>query len=176
MHGRVCTPSRLCKSHNLWVLSVSGFVSKSFSTKIEMHDPKKIKSDLIGPPDPVSNLRPLLFKISETESILEKKFRLQREEVQNWNQSFWLQHNNNFYKQKQDYIHKSTQNNECCSPEKKALTSEEMSSFYKDFLDKNWEIHHKYNMEWYKKNFQLLLLSCQVKWDSIIRSFSLKKP
>ena len=54
--------------------------------------------DLIGPPDPVSNLRPIIFAKSENESRLEKKFREAREDTQIWNQNFWTEHNNNFQK------------------------------------------------------------------------------
>ncbi|XP_046390608.1 COA8 family protein CG14806, mitochondrial [Ischnura elegans] len=155
-----------------WLLSSIKFnVNRSISMTSGMNNPKKINTDLIGPADPVSNLRPVVFKISDKESPLEKKLRLQREEVQKWNQNFWWHHNNNFYKQKQEYIQRSALRNETGSTEKNALTTKEMSTFYKDFLDKNWEVHRKYNVEWYKKNFKLLLLSYRVKWEGLVRKF-----
>lgn len=45
-----------------------------------------------------------------------------------------------------------------------------MSKFYKDFLDKNWEHHVKYNFEWYKQNFALLFLAFRV----YVEQFKLK--
>lgn len=57
---------------------------------------KKIGADYIGPPDPVSNLRPIAFYKPKNESGLEKKYRETREETQDWNQNFWTKHNNSF--------------------------------------------------------------------------------
>lgn len=54
--------------------------------------------DLIGPPDPVSNLRPIIFARSAKETYFEKKYLDLREETQQWNQEFWLKHNTNFVK------------------------------------------------------------------------------
>lgn len=34
-----------------------------------------------------------------------------------------------------------------------------MSEFYKKFLDENWKLHVSYNLEWYKKNFEIIYLS-----------------
>lgn len=45
------------------------------------------------------------------------------------------------------------------------LDAETMSEFYKMFLDKNWETHVKYNIEWYKKNFTLLYLAFRVSLE-----------
>lgn len=43
------------------------------------------------------------------------------------------------------------------------LSAEEMSVFYKAFLDKNWTTHLRYNFEWYKKNAELVILHLRVK-------------
>lgn len=50
----------------------------------------------MGQPHPVSNLRPFQLHIPENESSIEKKFRQEREQVQQWNQEFWISHNNKF--------------------------------------------------------------------------------
>lgn len=55
-------------------------------------------------------------------------------------------------------------------PEGKSnLTADEMSVFYKAFLDKNWKTHLSYNKEWYKKNVTLLGLSIQVKFRKFFK-------
>lgn len=54
--------------------------------------------------------------------------------------------------------------------EAQTLTSDEMSIFYKKFLDENWLVHVKYNKEWYKKNLGLLLLSFRVQ---LLKSFQM---
>ncbi|VVC99439.1 unnamed protein product, partial [Leptidea sinapis] len=57
----------------------------------------KISSDMIGPPDPVSNLRKIIFRKPHNESDLERKYRKLRAEVQDWNHDFWTQHNSRFF-------------------------------------------------------------------------------
>lgn len=44
-----------------------------------------------------------------------------------------------------------------------------MSEFYKRFLDKNWSKHVNYNIEWYKRNLTILLLSLRVSIYDILR-------
>jgi len=51
---------------------------------------------MIGPPDPISNLRPTVFHIPRNEQRIEKEFRVHREEVQKWNEAFWTKHNQSF--------------------------------------------------------------------------------
>ncbi|XP_030023529.2 COA8 family protein CG14806, mitochondrial [Manduca sexta] len=133
------------------------------SKSIQPPNPKKITTDMVGPPDPVSNLRRIVFKQPENETTLEKQYRNMRSEVQEWNQNFWTQHNSRFFQEREDYLKKNL-------PEgKQNLTADEMSVFYKAFLDKNWKAHISYNMEWYKKNFKLLRLAIQVKMRRLLR-------
>lgn len=56
--------------------------------------------DLIGPPDPVSNLRPVVRKIALHETFLQQKLRVLQDETQAWNQHFWSEHNKKFIKVK----------------------------------------------------------------------------
>jgi apoptogenic protein 1 len=46
---------------------------------------------------------------------------------------------------------------------KETLSADEMSVFYKQFLDKNWQVHVKYNAEWYRKNIGLMLQSFKIQ-------------
>lgn len=61
-------------------------------------DINKIHCDYIGPPDKVSNLRPVLRHVPADETPIEKELRLKRIEVEKWNQHFWTNHNRNFVK------------------------------------------------------------------------------
>ncbi|XP_049866827.1 COA8 family protein CG14806, mitochondrial isoform X3 [Pectinophora gossypiella] len=104
-------------------------------------NPKKISTDMIGPPDPVSNLRKVIYRQPGNETAIEKKYRELRSEVQDWNQNFWTQHNSRFFQDRDEYLKKNL-------PEgKQNLTADEMSVFYKAFLDKNWKTHIQYNIE-----------------------------
>lgn len=60
-------------------------------------NPRTISTDMVGPPDPVSNLRRIVFRQPSGETKLEKRFRELRTEVQEWNQIFWTQHNSRFF-------------------------------------------------------------------------------
>ncbi|KOB51778.1 UPF0671 protein, partial [Operophtera brumata] len=83
-------------------------------------NPKTISTDMVGPPDPVSNLRRIVFKQATNETKLEKRFREMRAEVQEWNQQFWTQHNSRFFQEREDYLKKHV-------PEgKQNLTADEM--------------------------------------------------
>lgn len=52
---------------------------------------------MVGEPNPLTNLRPLKFHIPENETEIERRYRLKREEVQQWNDRFWARHNTRFF-------------------------------------------------------------------------------
>lgn len=66
--------------------------------KITPVPPSGGTTDWIGPPDPVSNIRPIRFYVPPNETFTEKKFRIRRAEVLEWNQQFWADHNSRFFK------------------------------------------------------------------------------
>ncbi|XP_024871554.1 apoptogenic protein 1, mitochondrial [Temnothorax curvispinosus] len=112
--------------------------------------------DVIGPPDPVSNLRPVLFASPTKETYLEKRYKELRKETQQWNQIFWSKHNTNFIKERKQF-------QQMLEAQGKTLTADNMSVFYKQFLDKNWQSHFNYNIMWYKRNIKILFFGIAVK-------------
>lgn len=52
--------------------------------------------DLVGPPDPISNLRPILRRRHTFETELQQMLRETQDETQAWNQKFWAEHNTRF--------------------------------------------------------------------------------
>ena len=50
---------------------------------------------------------------------------------------------------------------------KKNLTAEEMSEFYKGFLDRKLSSHANYNLQWQIRNIKLVLLSLAVSMEKI---------
>lgn len=108
--------------------------------------------DSVGPPDPVSNLRPIKYYIPKHESQAERQLRLKRIEVAKWNHEFWTNHNLKFTKEREAY--------KKCLAEKgiPTATADQMSKFYKDFLDRHWRTHVTYNFEWYKRNISIVQL------------------
>lgn len=59
---------------------------------------REIDCDYIGPPDKLSNLRPVVRQIPVDETAVETTLRLKRIEAEKWNQSFWANHNQKFIK------------------------------------------------------------------------------
>ena len=73
------------------------------------------------------------------------------------------------FQERKDYIKSVT------GSEKNTLTADEMSVFYKKFLDENWNVHLQYNFKWYQKNIFLLILSFKVKLAKLKCSFMPKQ-
>lgn len=124
--------------------------------------------DYIGPPDRESNLRPIVrhqpagFERTETDAAYE--LRCRRVEVEEWNQAFWSRHNRRFVDEKEAFVqaHRAL-------GDSAPMTADTMSVFYKEFLDKNWRTHFLYNVSWYMKNADLLMLSAQVTLQRWLR-------
>ncbi|XP_045606601.2 cytochrome c oxidase assembly factor 8 [Procambarus clarkii] len=126
-------------------------------------DPQEVKCDCVGPPDRQSNLRMTKFYIPPDETPLERRHREERFKTQEWNHRFWADHNTKFKKMKEEFIRvrlkeKYGENTE----DQKTLSADEMSEFYKKFLDDHHLVHGQYNREWYKKNVNNLLIATRV--------------
>ncbi|XP_031350982.1 COA8 family protein CG14806, mitochondrial-like isoform X2 [Photinus pyralis] len=119
--------------------------------------PESNKVDIIGPPNSQSNLRPIIRQQLPKETVLQQKLRTFQDETQAWNEDFWSKHNVKFLQQKEEFVKSS----ESAQP----LSSDEMSQFYKKFLDDNWKSHVSYNFEWYKRNFRILYLALRVSLE-----------
>lgn len=155
---------------------MTGFVSKPQLNEIDR--------DYIGPPDKLSNLRPILRHASKDETPLERDLRLKRIEVEEWNQRFWQTHNQKFIKvscpaanalsgrnwrfSHIDLSALSFQEKEAFILANKVddsdtLSADKMSEFYKKFLDENWQTHFNYNKAWYRHNAEMLVLAFRTK-------------
>ncbi|XP_075226944.1 cytochrome c oxidase assembly factor 8 [Lycorma delicatula] len=157
----LCRITQHVKSVNYYLV-----IARKSSSSNKSKD--KMKYDLIGQPNPVSNLRTIKFHVPDNENEIERQFRLKREEVQKWNQEFWTKHNTNFVKERKEFIalhEKET----TVDGIKEPISADKLSVFYKRFLDNNWKTHLVYNYEWYKKNATLILLGLRVKVNRLKR-------
>ncbi|XP_076357275.1 cytochrome c oxidase assembly factor 8 [Tachypleus tridentatus] len=118
--------------------------------------PKATRYDWIGPPDPVSNIPPVVYFIRENETMAEKRFREKKAATLAWNQQFWRDHNYGFQQRKEEFIQERLIQLKAQGNERQSLTYEEMSEFYKKFLDENHQKHITYNWTWYYKNVGLV--------------------
>lgn len=142
-------------------IKYSTVLLRLFSSKPASNLKSPAQTDIIGPPDPVSNLRPIIFAKSRNETDLEKRYRKAREETQIWNQNFWSRHNNSFAEERKQFQQTLK------AQGKETITADDMSIFYKRFLDKNWRSHFNYNLEWYKRNLRLLFLELRVRLSKL---------
>ncbi|VDD95977.1 unnamed protein product [Enterobius vermicularis] len=118
--------------------------------------------DWVGPPDKVSRIRPIRLRRLHDETSTERKFREFWENMNEWNHRFWETHNLLYEKRKAEFIaHKKSNSLLHEKP-----TANELSDFYKSFLNENYESLAAYNREWYSRNFKLLWLAAQV---SVVR-------
>ncbi|KAF9159484.1 hypothetical protein DFQ26_006484 [Actinomortierella ambigua] len=119
---------------------------------------------LVGTAHPVSNLRPVLYPIPDHESEADRQLRERRERVDAFNQDFWARNNALFIQAKADYEAMVVEKNGG-SP----VTSEQLSVFYKDFLDKAYDRQMAYNRQWWIENMGLLWPSAKAvfrKWTN----------
>ncbi|XP_065364396.1 COA8 family protein CG14806, mitochondrial [Calliphora vicina] len=158
-----------------WNINCFNYI-RQFSSKSEQKlesfhdkpDPHLIKYDYIGPPDKESNLRPYVRCITENESCLAMLLRTKRIEVEEWNQSFWSKHNKRFYEEKYDFIRLRNLSGI------HDISADKMSEFYKSFLDKNRRVHILYNISWYLKNLEILMLALQVSVQNVVKKLKTK--
>ncbi|XP_035233077.1 COA8 family protein CBG23705, mitochondrial-like [Stegodyphus dumicola] len=119
----------------------------------------------VGPAHPVSNLRLRIFPSSQGLTDEERYFYDKCKETQDWHQQYWEAHNKDFDESKKAYIDKLSKERKL--EEDRPLMTEEMSLFYRDFLDKNRKKHLAYNWAWYKKNVYLLILAVKANWSKL---------
>lgn len=148
-------------------LSTTTGNSQKPKRKVKKHttniiNPEEEKCDCVGPPDSMSNLRHTRFYVPPEETSLERQYREARTDTQEWNQAFWANHNAQFKKMREEFIQTNLKEKYGDSKGQKRLTADEMSKFYKTFLDEHLHIHKAYNKEWYKRNVRNLLLSARV--------------
>ncbi|KAF9936088.1 hypothetical protein BGZ65_002756, partial [Modicella reniformis] len=145
--------------------STTATSTTTLSRKRESLDPALNREKLlVGNPHPVSNLRPIKYPTLENESNEDRLFRERRERVDTFNQNFWVNNNAMFNKAKEEYEEKI-----CAQNGNQPVTTEELSIFYKDFLDKAYERQMNYNRQWWIENIGLLLPAAKAvirKWTS----------
>ncbi|XP_048585745.1 COA8 family protein CBG23705, mitochondrial isoform X2 [Nematostella vectensis] len=102
--------------------------------------PSPKEYDMVGPPDLNSNIRKMAFARRANETPREQGFRMMKEFVHSWHHDFWTRHNKNFNESKKKFLE---------GKEKKSSkqAADELSVFYKDFLDKNYQLHKEYQWE-----------------------------
>ena len=130
------------------------------------------KYDLIGPPRNISNLRPVKFAVSSEETELQGKLRTLRQETQKFNHEWWTKHNTDFKVGREEFIKDILKTKYPNEQDKTTLSADEMSIFYRDFMNKHWKSHLDYNKEWQRRNWTIIWFMFKVKLQSVFISKS----
>eukprot|EP00053_Salpingoeca_punica_P010955 m.97944 g.97944 ORF g.97944 m.97944 type:complete len:225 (-) comp15546_c0_seq11:3413-4087(-) len=109
----------------------------------------------VSDPHPVSNIRELQHSVPFDESAAERTLRSRLAELHEWHQQFWINQNQKFDREKEEFSRKYRRDNKL--PDNAVLTAEVLSTFYKDHLDRNLPIHRAYNREWWRKNLSMMI-------------------
>ena len=130
------------------------------------------KYDLIGPPRNISNLRPVKFAVGSEETELQEKLRTLRQQTQKFNHEWWTKHNTDFKVGREEFIKDILKTKYPNEQDKTTLSADEMSIFYRDFMNKHWKSHLDYNKEWQRRNWTIIWLMFKVKLQSVFKSKS----
>lgn len=82
-----------------------------------------------------------------------KEYYCAQEELWNWNHDFWLQNNTIYEEKRRLQSHKHAGNSDLVNEQ------EELTNFYKNYLNERREAFGKYHIMWCKKNIHLLFLA-----------------
>ncbi|XP_046847277.1 COA8 family protein Y39B6A.34, mitochondrial-like [Xenia sp. Carnegie-2017] len=102
-----------------------------------------------GLPHKDSNIPTIEFSAVKNETKKEKRFRLYKLNLMAWHHEFWLKQNEKFNQEKKEYLQRRKDHRKITEGKESA---DDLSIFYKNFLDRNFYVHFAYQREWYKKN------------------------
>lgn len=134
---------------------ISCFVISKFWKSLGTLSEKRV----VGKPQILSRLRYVNIVERHDETDQERSYRIQYENLQDWNNKYWAENNELFNRQKADYI----KNNFGEISEEEALSHDQLASFYREFLERNRDKHVTYNRIWYKNHIALLSSSISAK-------------
>ena len=165
-YSSIFCPLKLRNSANFYSSKASN-AGNSEENSAPLSDISFTEHDWIGPRYPdQSNVRKVRFRKPQNESPLEQKFRLLREDTEEWHVLQWNEHNEDFHRSKKVFMAERVlekQQNSENQEETSSLSPEEMSEFYKEFLLRTRSRHLAYNWQWYRRNFHIAFLALTVR-------------
>ncbi|KAI8320215.1 hypothetical protein GQ54DRAFT_248820, partial [Martensiomyces pterosporus] len=115
---------------------------------------------LVGPPHPISNIRPVRFYIPSDETPQEKAYRELREDAVARDHEFWLDNNTRFEKGKMEFEQTMAEKNGECS-------LDDLSVYYKQYQVDSYRRHLEYNRYVWRRNLQMVLPGIRAWWQEI---------
>jgi len=147
------------------------------------------RHDLVAPPHPVSHFRPIIYGDASSQPPLaptylrhpyslseftsgttlgdhELQFLLQRQQLDTFHHSFWLESNTRFYEARESIL--SSLPLTATARDKEVALSE----FYKQWVLQEREGAERYTKEWRRRNYDLILLEFRVKFYRLSTSLA----
>jgi hypothetical protein len=139
-----------------------------------LHTSARSCINYVGPPDPVSNMRPVIYddhptstKLGHPYSLREftsdtqdrnLQWRLHRQQLDAFDHQFWTDSNTRFEAAKQIALSRV--------PESSPPIAREhaLSEFYREWLLQEARRQQVYTVEWRKRNFEAIALAARVEW------------
>lgn len=118
----------------------------------------------------ISHIHIHIYTEHSNETPLERQVRTKKIELNQWHQQFWKDNNQRFINEKYSFEQKIK-----LETGKPTVTAEELSVFYKDFLNKNYNNHLQYNRQWWRENFGLLLPSLKLVFEKFLTKDQTRK-
>ncbi|KAI0670337.1 hypothetical protein C8Q78DRAFT_1035721 [Trametes maxima] len=137
------------------------------------------RQHLVGPPDPVSHLRPVIYDDAPpappapqvrhpyslrefTGNTREYQWKMQRQELDAFNHKFWLDSNTRFYAAK-DAVLQSLPEGTTTEQREDAL-----SAFYSRWVAQERTRLDEYSAQWRKRNWSTILLGARVRYQAFV--------
>ncbi|KAH7921733.1 hypothetical protein BV22DRAFT_1018724 [Leucogyrophana mollusca] len=135
--------------------------------------------DLVGPPDPTSHIRPVLYdtapppprtKIRHPYSLKEftddtrdheLQWKLARQQLDAFNHTFWAESNTRFEAAKQSVLDSVPETADVLSRERA------LSEFYKKWVMQESRRQAEYSAEWRKRNAENILLAARTEYQRL---------
>ncbi|KZV86548.1 hypothetical protein EXIGLDRAFT_578401, partial [Exidia glandulosa HHB12029] len=139
--------------------------------------------DLVGPPDPVSNLRKVVYdRVEESktphpysvnefppntnltdpdgaQARLDLEWNIARGRLDSFNHHFWADNNARFHEEKADVLDAVPE------PRTPEMLEQALSDFYRDWSVAETARQKLYNRSWHKSNRYLLLLALRKRYE-----------
>ena len=74
-----------------------------------------------------------------------------------------------FLQEKEAFVERYKKEKYPLETNKKNLSADEMSEFYKSFLDRKLADHSTYNLQWQIRNFKIVCLSIAVSLEKLLK-------
>ncbi|KAJ1666129.1 hypothetical protein IW140_001844 [Coemansia sp. RSA 1813] len=104
---------------------------------------------LVGPPHPVSNIRPIKFYIPSDETSIERKYRELREHAVTKDHEFWLDNNTRFEQGKAEFERHATVTKGAC-------TLDDLSEYFRQYQVDSFGRHLEYNRYVWRRNLAMV--------------------